>query len=112
MAIPFLLTITEAQFKELLREAVLEVTGGAVHSPAKEVLDIRQAAEFTKLAIATLYDKTSQQLIPHYKVGTRVIFKKEELIAWIEKGKMENTAAPASPYPSGRKYTRKSRYHA
>jgi excisionase family DNA binding protein len=47
-------------------------------------LNVQEAAALLNLAVATIYEKTSERLIPHYKHGKKLLFKKSELLAWIE----------------------------
>lgn len=49
----------------------------------KEYLNVTEAAEFTRLARQTLYQKVSARTIPFIKKGGRVIFKKRELQDWM-----------------------------
>jgi excisionase family DNA binding protein len=41
------------------------------------------------LARATVYEKTSLKLLPHYKKGKKIMFKRSELLEWIESGKVD-----------------------
>ena len=55
----------------------------AVSSPVNDILHVDQAAGYLGLAKATLYQMTSGRLIPHSKVGKKIIFKRTELYNWI-----------------------------
>ena len=50
-------------------------------------MTIDQASRLLSISKATMYGKTSQRLIPHFKVGKRIYFKRSELINWIADGK-------------------------
>lgn len=50
---------------------------------AKEYLNVTEAAEFTRLAKQTIYQKVSMRTIPFIKKGGRVIFRKSELQDWM-----------------------------
>lgn len=54
-----------------------------------EPMNIDEAAKFLKLKKATLYEKTSEQTIPHHKKGNKLYFYKSELEAWIKQGKVK-----------------------
>jgi excisionase family DNA binding protein len=54
------------------------------------LLNIQEAAALLNLAVATIYEKTSQRTIPHYKHGKKVLFKKSELLAWVELRKVRS----------------------
>ena len=49
----------------------------------KQMLTIKEVSEITRLSVATLYCYISQKRIPHFKFGSRVLFKKDELEVWI-----------------------------
>jgi len=74
------------EFKSLLKEVLKEVLaeGGIQSSGDGTLINIQEAASLLNLAVATLYEKTSEKLIPHYKHGKKVMFKKSELLAWVE----------------------------
>jgi excisionase family DNA binding protein len=85
-------SLTEQEFKDLVKSAVREIFREKNDSsrPAyPETLDIKEAANFLKLKIATLYEKTSRKLIPHFKKGNKLYFHREELIEWIKNGKVQ-----------------------
>lgn len=54
-----------------------------------EVFDIKEAMSYLKLGKGTMYSMTMKREIPHYKVGKRLYFRKEELDAWINRGKVK-----------------------
>jgi excisionase family DNA binding protein len=57
----------------------------------KEVdfLTVDQAAEYLNLSKATIYKKCSAGLLPYYKGGKKLHFKKSELTKILETGKTE-----------------------
>jgi excisionase family DNA binding protein len=74
-----------------------------------EVFDIKEAMLYLKLSKGTMYGMTMKREIPHYKVGKRIYFRKEELDAWINKGKVktqQEISEEADEYLTrrGRKY--------
>jgi excisionase family DNA binding protein len=48
-----------------------------------KMLTISEVAEITRLSRATLYAYVSRREIPFYKLGTRTMFKMEEIENWI-----------------------------
>lgn len=50
----------------------------------KEFLTIDEAAVFVCQSKSSIYKKTMDWVIPHYKVGKKLLFKRSELIEWIE----------------------------
>jgi excisionase family DNA binding protein len=55
----------------------------AVHTMLREVMDIRQAAEYLGISADTLYRYASEGLIPAFKLGNRWKFKRSLLDAWM-----------------------------
>ena len=55
----------------------------AVHTMLREVMDIRQAAEYLGISADTLYRYASEGLIPAFKLGNRWRFKRSLLDAWM-----------------------------
>lgn len=79
--------------------------------PLKEVLTLNEAADFLCQSKSSLYKKTMNWTIPHYKVGKKLYFKRTDLIEWIEKHRVktrEDIEREASAYLSKpRTYRRK-----
>jgi excisionase family DNA binding protein len=92
MSVQFLTNLSEEEFKEFLQSALKEVLGeklGALKEQLPEILTVQQAASFLKMKIATLYEKTSRKLIPHFKKGNKLYFHLSELQQWITEGKVK-----------------------
>jgi excisionase family DNA binding protein len=92
MSVQFLTNISEQEFKKFLKDALKEILGdelGAMKKQFPDILTVQQAADFLKLKIATLYEKTSRKLIPHFKKGNKLYFHLSELQDWIQKGKVK-----------------------
>jgi excisionase family DNA binding protein len=47
-----------------------------------ESLNVKQAAQLLGLRPATIYKLCCIRSIPHYKLGARTIFDREELLSW------------------------------
>lgn len=66
---------------------------------SKSVYDIDEASLITGMSRGYLYKLTSQRLIPHYKKGRKLYFKKAELEQWLleapvkTQGQIEREAA-------------------
>ena len=61
-------------------------------TPEKNIsknLTLIEAAGYLNLSKATLYKYTSEATIPFYKVGRRILFKTEELDAWLTELKVK-----------------------
>jgi excisionase family DNA binding protein len=74
------------EFKSLLKETLREILAEdkIETSDNATLVNIQEAAALLNLAVATIYEKTSEKLIPHYKHGKKIMFKKSELLAWVE----------------------------
>ena len=56
----------------------------AVRSEIREVMDIRQAADYLGISPDTLYKYASESFIPAFKLGNRWRFKKSRLDDWMD----------------------------
>lgn len=82
--------INREELKAVIKEAVEEVLleKGLVKTGDDDLIDVEAAAKLLNLAKATIYEKTSMKILPHYKKGKKVVFKVSELRAWLESGKV------------------------
>lgn len=55
----------------------------------KEIITIKEAAEYTSYAQPTIYKMCSKRQIPHYKRGNKLLFKISELDAWMLEYRIE-----------------------
>ena len=62
---------------------------------AREVMDIRQAAEYLGISGDTLYRYASEGFIPAFKLGNRWRFRKSLMDDWMDR-KSGMAAAPAA----------------
>lgn len=89
----FLVNFSEEDFKALLKEALrellIEMLPNAQSLP--DVLNVKEAAEYLRMKITTLYEKTSRKLIPHFKKGNKLYFYRDELREWIGAGKVKSS---------------------
>lgn len=94
MALSFLTNLTEEEFKIFLKTALSEILGDKISnqkSDLPDILDGKQAADYLCLKISTLYEKTSEKTIPHFKKGNKLYFHRSELEAWVKMGKVKTT---------------------
>ena len=71
-----------------------------------EIMNMIQVAEYIRMAKSTLYKFTSCRMIPHFKRGKKIYFKKSELDEWITKNKVmtqEEIEIKAATYVSTRR---------
>ena len=85
-----IIIINKTELEELIQGAVKNAVQNAQQAkPTDELMDVDQASKFLHLAKQTLYGLTSERLIPYLKRGKRIYFKREELLNWINQGKMK-----------------------
>lgn len=69
-----------------VRKAIAEQSSKS-STPNDKPLSIEEASDFLQIPKSTLYQFTSTRKIPFQKVGKKILFFKNELIAWVEAGK-------------------------
>ena len=79
---------------EALAVETLTHLRGSVSSTAPEVGGIELAQEITRLSKPRLYALVSARGIPHSKRGNKLYFNRAELLAWVERGRRSEGAAP------------------
>ncbi len=57
----------------------------AAQTAPREVMDIRQAADYLGISSDTLYRYASENFVPAFKLGNRWRFKKNLLDAWMDR---------------------------
>lgn len=84
--------LTKDELKSLLKETIIETLNesGIGNKKDDNLMNIQEAAAMLNLAVATIYEKTSTKAIPHYKHGKKILFKKSELVAWVESRKVKS----------------------
>ena len=85
---------------------------GAAHGQiaVREVMDIRQAAEYLGISGDTLYRYASEGFVPAFKLGNRWRFRKSLLDGWMdEKSGVRAVAMPEVVEAGQRKPMRKAR---
>ena len=76
----------------------------------REVMDIRQAAEYLGISGDTLYRYASEGFIPAFKLGNRWRFRRSLLDNWMDEKSGIKTAGPeAAVDPGVKKPVRKAR---
>jgi len=55
----------------------------------KDLLNVKELAEYLKVSTSQIYKLTSNRVIPFYKpTGKQLYFRKKEIDEWIIKGKV------------------------
>ena len=76
---------------------------GAVEQMLREVMDIRQAAEYLGISTDTLYRYASEGFIPAFRLGNRWRFKRSLLDAWMVKMSGAKTPSNVTVMPREKK---------
>lgn len=77
-------TLIQTSFRKVIREQIKEPQ---IHKKEDNLLNIKEAAKFLKMAEQTLYGYTSKNLIPFIKRSRKVLFVKTDLEAWLMEGR-------------------------
>ena len=56
------------------------------------LLTVDQTSELVNLSVSPIYSKVSRKEIPAFKIGKRLYFSKDEIIASIKSGKIKTIA--------------------
>ena len=70
-------------------EKYINAVNNAKPSDSK-VMDISETAQYLKVSKATVYGYVHNQLIPNYKHGNRLYFRKEDIDQWISKSRRKS----------------------
>jgi excisionase family DNA binding protein len=57
-----------------------------------ELMNISELAEFIDESVQSIYARTSQRTIPFYKKGKKLLFKKSEILDWLETRKKKTVS--------------------
>lgn len=103
--------ITKNEFREMCIEEKITAIFEKIKSlsrpapvavqEAEEVLTVKQCAALLGYSTDHIYAQVSKSLIPHYRVGGSLRFRKSEVLEWVFKNRKrtkEETEALASAY--------------
>ena len=83
---------------------------GSTQVALREVMDIRQAAEYLGISGDTLYRYASEGFVPAFKLGNRWRFRKSLLDGWMDvKSGVKAPVQAEAVEPGQRKPVRKAR---
>jgi excisionase family DNA binding protein len=105
--------ISISELKVIIAECIktsLAEAGIAAQTSRGDILSIIEASKFLNLAVTTIYEKTSKNLIPFFKRDKKLYFKKTELEEWLLKRKTmdQHSANQRLPIPKELKKTKKA----
>jgi excisionase family DNA binding protein len=82
-----IIQIGSQELQKLIETAVFTALGQSkLHPEPKQLFNIKEAADYLKLAVQTIYSYTSQGTIPFFKKGKRLYFRKTDLDYWLTGG--------------------------
>lgn len=101
--------ITKKEFREMcidekitaIFEKIKSLSRPAQEQEAEEVLTVKQCAALLGYSTDHVYAQVSKSLIPHYRVGGSLRFRKSEVLEWAFKNRKrtkEETEALAAAY--------------
>jgi len=73
--------------KECIQDEFSQLHAVKSDTREKEILMVAEAAELLSVSVSTIYSYTHRNLIPHYKKGKKLYFKRKDLEAWLESGR-------------------------
>jgi excisionase family DNA binding protein len=90
------------EYPEIRRRLETFMAAGSTqgHLALREVMDIRQAADYLGISGDTLYRYASEGFVPAFKLGNRWRFRKSLLDNWMD---MKSGVAPKGPVEPGKK---------
>lgn len=89
-----LYSLTVGEYIELHKSLLGELINlkPSENNTPKELLTIKEAAEFLHLSVATLYSMNCRNLIPMLKVSGKVYYRRSTLIEWLNSGERKTKA--------------------
>jgi excisionase family DNA binding protein len=56
---------------------------------SEQIFNVEEAASFLRCGVSTLYHFVCAKKIPYIKMNSRVLFKKSDLITWLDRFRQE-----------------------
>lgn len=76
------------QFKNQLNKIEKLLT--SIKQNEVEFMDLEEASQFLKLKKSTIYQLVFRKEIPYYKSTKKLLFKKNELVDWVESNRVSS----------------------
>ncbi|TYO97045.1 helix-turn-helix domain-containing protein [Desulfallas thermosapovorans] len=67
----------------------------------RETIHAKEAAEMLGVSEWTIYDWARRKIIPHIKVGKRVLFRRSSILQWLDEQEAASLVQP-EPVDSGK----------
>lgn len=81
--------LTVGELKELIMDLIDTKISLSNSTGLPEVFGKKECSELTGYSIHTINKMICDKTIPYYKPGHKVIFKRDEIMAWLLKNKIE-----------------------
>jgi len=78
------------RIEQLLLQSRDGVNKEKVKPQLSQLMNAKELAEYLSLSIATIYGMTHKRVVPFYKQGKRLHFKREEIDNWINEGRTKS----------------------
>lgn len=91
----FITTLTKTELEELISDQVTKCLNEKLSPPQPESSDrcnLETAVVLTGLSKASIYKMVYEKRLPYMKFGSRLVFSKKQLTAWVE----EHTLPPSN----------------
>lgn len=83
--------INKQEFVDIIEQTVKSVIGlskNQLIDSRERPIGVSKAAELLLLSVPSIYRKSKNLEIPHFKKGNRLYFYESELESWLKKGQM------------------------
>ena len=90
---PIPLIELERIFQQIVQNALAESKKDSGQSESEDLLTRKEAANLLGVSLPTLHDYTSRSIIPAYRLGTRVRYKRGEILNCLSKVQTRNPIA-------------------
>lgn len=86
MQTQLLLSLSIDELKDIIKECLSETLAEKLlkKEPPEELLSRKEVAELLMISLPTLHKKQRDGKIPYYRLGTRVLFKKSEVMKTLD----------------------------
>lgn len=93
---PFDLIITRLDFLQLTIDEIKNASIQEAKNESKgaQLLDLNEASTFLGMPVSTIHFHKKHNDLPFLKPGKRLLFRKEDLVAWVESYGKKNASAP------------------
>ena len=81
---PFVELINKMNDLESKLNHLLSLQESSDPTKGNELMNINEVASFLDESVHTIYNRTSNRTIPFYKKGKKLLFKKSEILDWLD----------------------------